>query len=90
MQLERHSDAASFLARAESWLLAAEPENNLIIGIAQRLLAGAPGYDPPFYLASIHAGDTVCGAAFRTPPHQLGLTRLAPGAARLQSIPIEV
>ena len=83
MKIERHRDAESFLARAEPWLLAAEPENNLIIGIAYRLLAGAERYEQPVYLASVREGDRVCGAAFRTPPHQLGLTELAPGAAAL-------
>lgn len=83
MKIERHHDAESFLARTEPWLLASEPENNLIIGIAYQLLADTNRYDAPIYLASIRDDDGVCGAAFRTPPYQLGLTDLAPGAAAL-------
>ncbi len=76
-RLVRHPDAAAFLRRAGRWLLEAEAENNLILGIADRLAMGtAPGYGGPVYLATLEDGEGVVGCAFRTPPFPLGLTRM--------------
>lgn len=64
----RHPNAASFLRRTEAWLMRAEVENNLILGIAAAL-------NGPAYLATAEAGGEVAGCALRTPPHKLLLTR---------------
>ncbi|HEV2131717.1 MAG TPA: GNAT family N-acetyltransferase [Longimicrobiaceae bacterium] len=72
--------ADAFLARAESWLLRAEAEHNLLLGLAHRLRASAEGYEPPIYLATVEDADGVVGCAFRTPPFKLGLTRIPAGA----------
>jgi GNAT superfamily N-acetyltransferase len=76
LRLTRHSTAGSFLELAESWLMRAEAENNLILGFA-----GAGAQDPSFfksapYLATVQANDGVVACAFRSPPHKLALTRL--------------
>lgn len=79
--LVRHADAVSFLRRAGGWLLAAEAENNLILGVADRLAMGrARGYRTPLYLATLEDEREVVGCAFRTPPFPLGLTRMPPEA----------
>jgi GNAT superfamily N-acetyltransferase len=70
--VRRFSDGASFLNRAEDWLLRFEAEHNLLLGIAPRLTAGSG----PFYLATVEEADQVAGCAFRTPPYKLGLTRM--------------
>jgi uncharacterized protein len=78
--IRRHPTAASFLNRAESWLLRSEAEHNLLLGIANGLKRSAAGYEPPIYLATVERDDEVVGCAFRTPPFKLGLTRM-PGEA---------
>ena len=74
----RHADAAGFLKRAGDWLLRAEAENNLIIGIANQLIA-TPNTDA--FLATLEHDGEVVGCAFRTPPYKLGVTRMPTGAA---------
>jgi hypothetical protein len=78
----RHVDAAGFLARAEEWLLRAEAEHNLILGITGALRSGSSAYEPPYYLATIEHDGEIVGCAFRTPPYKLGLTRMPDEAAR--------
>jgi predicted GNAT family acetyltransferase len=76
LRIERHADAEQFLATAQSWLLEAEVENNLLLGIALSRRSAAPT-DPPAYWASIHdTNDRIVGGACRTPPHRLVLSRL--------------
>ena len=90
----RHSPA-TFRARAEPWLLENEAEHNLLLGLAARLEESTAGYEPPIYLATIERGEggergdrdergeragDIVGCAFRTPPFNLGITRL-PAAA---------
>jgi predicted GNAT family acetyltransferase len=80
LTLERHRDAESFLQAAESWLLAAEAENNLLLGIA--LGAKGRAADGPLrpYWATVRRESQVVGCACRTPPYRLVLSRL-PSAA---------
>ena len=80
-KIHRHSDAEAFLDRAEDWLLQAEAEHNLILGLARQLTESTEPYEPPIYLATIENDGAVVGCAFRTPPFKLGLTRM-PEAAR--------
>ncbi len=76
MEIVRHTDAAAFLRRAEAWLLLAEAENNLVLGIASALIDGDHSYADPIYLATVEDDGKVCGCAFRTPPYKLSLTRM--------------
>ena len=80
--IERHADADGFLATAQSWLLEAEAENNLLLGIALAPRGRTPT-DPPPYWASVHDANGVMGCACRTPPHPLVLSRLPAGAIAL-------
>ncbi|MGI9175134.1 MAG: GNAT family N-acetyltransferase [Rhodothermales bacterium] len=74
--VHRHSDAQAFSRRAESWLLRAEAEHNLILGLSQRLARSEAEHEPLIYLATIEDRDEVVGCAFRTPPFKLVLTRM--------------
>ncbi len=76
LRVTRHADAAAFLQAAEAWLLRAEAEYNLLLGLAHRLARSTTGYEPPIYLATIEDDEGVVGCAFRTPPFKLGLTRM--------------
>jgi len=75
LRAERHADADAFLAAAEEWLLEAEAENNLLLGLAlaQR---GQPPTDPPRYWATVRDGRGIVACACRTPPHPLVLSRM--------------
>lgn len=78
-----HPDADAFRRRAEGWLMAAEDEHNLILGLAAALSGGSPGEgEARQFWATVEMGGEVVGCAFRTPPHKMGLTRMpleAPG-----------
>jgi len=72
-----HADAGAFRDRAGAWLMAAEDENNLILGLSATLVGADPGAGEHRHLwATVEAGGRVVGCAFRTPPHKLGLTRM--------------
>jgi hypothetical protein len=87
--VRRHSSAPAFLERAGEWLLRAEVENNLILGICGGLgvaataapataTAAAPADAP--YFATVEEGDNVVACAIRTPPHKAVISRAAPEA----------
>lgn len=76
LHVRRHASAGAFRERAEAWLLAREAEHNLLLGLARRLEHTSAGYERPIYLATIERGAEVVGCAFRTPPFNLGLTRM--------------
>ncbi len=80
MRIRRFDTAAAFLERAEPWLLEQEAQNNLVLAIARRLLSGDHPYQAPIYLATVEDDGAVCGCAYRTPPHKLGITQV-PAAA---------
>jgi GNAT superfamily N-acetyltransferase len=83
LEVERHTDAERFLEAAQDWLLEAEAENNLALGIALQWRGRVPA-DPPPYWATVRDAKGVVGCAFRTPPHQLGVSRMpAAGIAPL-------
>ena len=79
-RIHRHNDAEAFLDRAEEWLLQAEAEHNLILGLADQLTVSTEAYEPPIYLATVEAEGELVGCAFRTPPYKLGLTRMPEAA----------
>ena len=78
--VQRHPNAEAFFERAEDWLMQAEAEHNLLLGLARRLADSSERYEPPIYLATVEGEGKVKGCAFRTPPFKLGLTRM-PSAA---------
>ena len=89
ISVRTYSDVRAFLVRAEPWLLRAEQRYGLLLGIADQVLRGAHRYRQPMYWATIEqcsveggAADdaSLLGCAFRTPPHQVGVTAL-PAAA---------
>lgn len=77
--VERHADAERFLAAAQRWLLEAETENNLLLGIALNSRGRGPE-DPPPYWATVRDENGIVGCACRTPPHLLVLSRVPAGA----------
>jgi predicted GNAT family acetyltransferase len=74
MQVERHPDATSFLARAWDFLLAREAQHNLILGLSSRLRTEPRLYGQDPYFAVAFDGDRVVGVTMRTPPHDLILS----------------
>jgi hypothetical protein len=85
MKLRRYASATEFLRFSEPWLLQAEPENNLVLGIAHLLEGDGSENDPPKYWASVEQTGSVAGCVFRTPPHPLGVTTMP-----MESIPLLV
>jgi predicted GNAT family acetyltransferase len=79
LAVERHADAERFLEAAQNWLLEAEVENNLPLGMALNWRGRQPT-DPPPYWATVHDENGIVGCACRTPPHLLVLSRM-PAAA---------
>ena len=76
MQVTRFRDPRSFLARAEPFLLRAEAENNLMLGIA-----GTPRYfGEDAYLATVDHEGAVVACALRTPPFKAVITGGEPAA----------
>jgi len=83
LAVERHADAERFLEAAQPWLLEAEAENNLLLGIALNA-RGRPPADPPPYWAIVRDANGIVGCAGRTPPYHLVLSRMpAAGIAAL-------
>lgn len=76
MQVTRFRDPHSFLRHAERFLLRAEVENNLMLGVAEI----APAFGDEAYLATVDDGDTVVACALRTPPYKAVISRVEPPA----------
>ena len=78
-RFRRFDDAAAYAARVRPFLLAAEAENNVLIGILNRLVAGDHDYGEPILLGAVErvgGSSDVVGCVWRTPPYKLGMTRL--------------
>jgi hypothetical protein len=73
----------AFSERALPFLMRAEAEHNLAIGIVGALVAGHGAYPEPPYLGTVEQDGEVVGCAFRTPPYKLGLTRMPLAAVPL-------
>lgn len=92
MDVTRYPTARDFLDAAEPFLLRAEVENSLILGIAHELMTDSSGLAITPYLAVVHDDDGICVAALRTLRTKLGITRairdhaLAVLAADVQSV----
>lgn len=74
VQVVRYPDAAAFLAAAEGFLLGAESENNLILGIARELTERGPSTEAGAYFGAAFRGQRVEGCAFSSVPDRLGIT----------------
>ncbi|HJR34689.1 MAG TPA: GNAT family N-acetyltransferase [Gemmatimonadales bacterium] len=70
----RYRDAAAFLTAAGEFLLSAESENNLILGIALELANQGPSPESPTYFAAVFRGQRMEGCAFSSVPDRLGIT----------------
>src|SRR5262245_18782546 len=80
MQVHRYREPASFLKRAESFLLRAEAEHRLFLALAgtadaRQALSGDDGY-----LATVENGTTVVACSVRTPPFGAVVSRRESGA----------
>jgi predicted GNAT family acetyltransferase len=74
--------AEEFSARVLPVLLEREAENNLLLGLARAVAASAERAAQALLLA-VEADGVIVGAAARTPPHDLLVTRLPEGGAAL-------
>jgi GNAT superfamily N-acetyltransferase len=83
MKFVQHVSPAHFLDTAGSWLLEAEAEHNLVLGLAMSRADSANPPDPRELFATIQEGERVVGCLFRTPPLGLGLTRMPDSAIPL-------
>ena len=81
--IERYANAALFLDEAGPWLVAREPENNLVLGLAHLLTTGDHPFHEPIYLAAVKEDGRIAGCAVRPPPDHLDVTALPSGAAAL-------
>ena len=70
----RYRDAAAFLTAAGEFLLSAESENNLILGIALELANQRPSAESPTYFGAVYRGQRIEGCAFSSVPDRLGIT----------------
>lgn len=75
MLIQRFPDAAAFLAEAEPFLLEAEIENNLILGVARELASREPPPVVPPYFAAVRDDGGFLALAFSSIADKLGLTR---------------
>ena len=76
----RHPDGAAFLRRATEFLVRAEAENNIIMGVAG---LGASVGTNDAYFATAEEGAAVVGCAIRTPPNKALISRSSPDALRV-------
>ena len=75
MNVTRHRQAAQFLAVTRSFLEDCEAEYNLPLGLALDIASGSDSCESPLFW-SVSAGERVVGAALRTPPHNIVITRM--------------
>lgn len=74
IRVVRYPDATAFLTAAGAFLLSAESENNLILGIALELAGEGHSPESSAYFAAVLRGDRVEGCAFSSVPDRLGIT----------------
>ncbi|HUQ51378.1 MAG TPA: GNAT family N-acetyltransferase [Gammaproteobacteria bacterium] len=79
LTIERYTAPERFLAAAQEWLLEAEVENNLLLGIALNL-RGREAREPRPYWLIVRADERIVACACRTPPNPLVLSH-APATA---------
>jgi predicted GNAT family acetyltransferase len=74
MRIHRYRDTGLFLDRARPFLMHAEAENSMMLGMGVRAL------DDRCYLATVEDGREVVACAVRTPPYGLVITQAVPEA----------
>jgi len=70
-QVSRLNKARDFLHIVGGMLYANETENNLILGVAERLVRDPKAYENPFYAVVRTENGVLLLAALMTPPHNL-------------------
>jgi predicted GNAT family acetyltransferase len=70
MRILHYQETGPFLDRAQAFLLRAEAENNMFLGMGAREL------DAGCYLATVEDGEEILACAVRTPPYGLVITRM--------------
>jgi predicted GNAT family acetyltransferase len=75
MQVTRFHDSRSFLDHAEHFLLRAEVENNLLLGIIR-----TRSFREEAYIATVDHDGAVVACAVRTPPYKAVITAAEPPA----------
>jgi GNAT superfamily N-acetyltransferase len=81
MQVTRYATPRDFLTAAQPFLLQAEVENNLILGVTADLAANPAGLISNPYFATVRSAKGICMAAFQTLPGRIAITRDSePGA----------
>lgn len=80
MQVVAHNSAAEFLTRAKPWLEKAEAENNLLLGIAGFFESNPAQSTLQPYFVTVEDGNKIVGAALRTPPRRLLMSRMPESA----------
>lgn len=83
MTLHRYSSATDFLHHASPLLLAAEAENNVMLGVIGRLARSGAELPADVYLATVDDDEKPVAAAMMTPPFRLVLTDTNDAALRL-------
>lgn len=78
LELTRFGSVDAFEARVLPYLLEREAEHNLFIGLLGQIREGRYRHA---YLAGVADGERIVGAAWMTPPHNLGLSHLDDPAA---------
>lgn len=73
LELTRFGSVGAFEERALGWLLEREAEHNLFIGLLGQIREGRY---PEAYLALVEDDARVVAAAWMTPPHNLGISRV--------------
>jgi uncharacterized protein len=81
MRLDRYTSVEAFLAAAGDFLVAREPEHNLMLGIASSAARNPGLYDADPYLAVVSRDARVVAAALRTPPYNAILSEVDDAAA---------
>jgi len=71
LELTTYSDAAGFLARAQDWLEAHEPANNLMLGLTLRLRQFPERIRVTPYYATVEDERGLVLAAVMTPPYRV-------------------
>jgi len=75
MQVTRHATPRDFLTAVQPFLVQAEVENNLILGVTADLVANPAGLIPDPYFATVSGAEGICMAAFQTLPGRIAVTR---------------
>lgn len=80
MKIVRHKSARSFLERAGAWLERSEAENNLLLGIAERVASRPERFSTAPWFFTVEREGAIAGVAAMTPPWKLVIARAQDGA----------